>query len=37
VKEPWKTSKKGRMGKGKKGAALGFDYGKREKRGSLRV
>jgi len=26
VKEPWKTSKRGRMGKGKKWAALGFDF-----------
>jgi len=25
VKEPWKTSKRGRMGKGEKRAALGFD------------
>jgi len=25
VKEPWRTSMKGRMGNTKKGAALGFD------------
>jgi len=25
VKKPWKTNKRRRMGKGKKGASLGFD------------